>query len=46
MAMLSRGYSGQLPIVSIQVSSRQDLIYATLLPLTAVLVVLVWGVLL
>ena len=46
MAMLSRGYSGQLPIVSSQVSSRQDLIYATLLPLTAVLVVLIWGVLL
>lgn len=44
MAMLSRGYTGQLPLTSIQISSRQDFINGTLLPLAALVVILFWSV--
>lgn len=46
MAMLSRGYTGQLPLTSVQISSRQDFINATLLPLSAIFVILIWSVIL
>jgi cobalt/nickel transport system permease protein len=44
MAMLSRGYTGQLPLTTRQISSRQDYINGTLLPLVAVAVILIWSV--
>jgi len=42
--MLSRGYTGQLPLTTRQISSRQDYINGTLLPLVAVAVILIWSV--
>jgi len=44
MAMLSRGYTGQLPLTTRQIPSRQDFINGTLLPLAAIAVILIWSV--
>jgi len=44
MAMLSRGYTGQLPLTTRQIPSRQDFINGTLLPLAAIAVILTWSV--
>ncbi|MGA0083128.1 MAG: cobalt ECF transporter T component CbiQ [Candidatus Nanopelagicales bacterium] len=46
MAMLSRGYTGTLPLTTIQFSSRRDRINGTLLPLIAIIVFLIWSVIL
>jgi cobalt/nickel transport system permease protein len=46
MAMLSRGYTGSLPLTTVQFSSRQDRINGTLLPLIAISVFLIWSVIL
>jgi len=46
MAMLSRGYTGALPLTTVQFSTRQNLINGTLLPLIAISVFLIWSVLL
>jgi cobalt/nickel transport system permease protein len=44
MAMLSRGYTGQLPLTTRQIPSRQDFVNGTLLPLAAIAVILIWSV--
>lgn len=46
MAMLSRGYTGTLPLTTVQFSSRRDRINGTLLPLIAIIVFLIWSVIL
>ena len=46
MAMLSRGYTGALPLTTVQFSSRRDLLNGTLLPLVALSVFLIWSVIL